>query len=92
MLPKEVGAKTIVTINQNFVVGECCENELGIETALRICSDENCSGYEPTNPILPFEFNRMDTITIEHYIVTAEFQHLFLELDTLKLGVFTPDW
>jgi hypothetical protein len=58
-----------VNINKNLVIGDCCVNELNIETELHFCSDITCSSYLPDD----ITVTRKDDVFIEHKIATAEF-------------------
>jgi hypothetical protein len=58
-----------INIAKNVVIGDCCLNELNIETELSFCSDLTCATYLPE----PLEIVRKDIFYVEHRITTLEF-------------------
>jgi hypothetical protein len=58
-----------VDISKNIVIGECCLNELKIETELSFCTDLTCETYLPD----PLVIVRKDIFYVEHRITTVEF-------------------
>jgi len=58
-----------LNISKNIVIGECCLNELNIDTELNFCTDLSCSTYLPS----PLLLVRKDIFYVEHRIATVEF-------------------
>jgi hypothetical protein len=58
-----------LNISKNIVIGECCLNELNIDTELNFCTDLTCSTYLPS----PLLLVRKDIFYVEHRIATVEF-------------------
>lgn len=58
-----------INISKNIVIGDCCLNELKIETNLEFCSDMTCATYLPD----PLIIVRKDVFYVEHRITTVEF-------------------
>jgi hypothetical protein len=59
----------VINISKNVVIGDCCLNELNIETELNFCSDMTCAFYLPS----PLNIVRKDIFYVEHRITTIEF-------------------
>jgi hypothetical protein len=59
----------VINISKNVVIGDCCLNELNIDTELRFCSDFSCASYLPS----PLNIVRKDIFYVEHRILTVEF-------------------
>lgn len=59
-----------INVLKNEVEGYCCKNELGIQTALRFCTDMDCDEELP----YPITVNRGQEFVVEHYIVNPEFR------------------
>jgi hypothetical protein len=59
----------VINIAKNVVIGDCCLNELNIETELSFCSDMTCGTYLPS----PLNIVRKDIFYVEHRITTVEF-------------------
>lgn len=60
-----------ITVTRNLVTGDCCVNELNIETILKFCTDLTCDTYIDSDPIPAYE--RKEDIFVEHSIVSPEF-------------------
>lgn len=58
-----------VNVERNYVEGDCCENELSIETALNWCETFECLAYLSN----PLTVERKGDMFVEHSIVTTEF-------------------
>lgn len=60
-----------VTVNviPNVVEGDCCENQLEIETLLRFCKTFACNEYLAS----PLTVERKGDIFVEHSIASVEF-------------------
>jgi hypothetical protein len=73
-LPKDSTKTLTVTVTKNLVIGDCCTNELGVETELNWCEDYTCLDYIPG--VLTIE--RKASIYVEHKITSPEFVYYFL--------------
>jgi len=58
-----------INVSKNIVIGDCCLNELNVETELRFCSDMTCATYLPS----PLSVVRKDIFYVEHRITSVEF-------------------
>jgi hypothetical protein len=58
-----------INVAKNIVIGDCCVNELNIETELNFCTDLTCGTYLPS----PLFIVRKDLFYVEHKISTVEF-------------------
>lgn len=66
-----------IEVYKNSVIGNCCENRLGVESTLKFCTDETCDTYIDTSTV-PYTVERLDIVTVEHSITTAEFLDYYL--------------
>lgn len=81
------GPITVVVEPNDINNDNCCENQLDIETNLRVCTDINCDSY--IDP--PITIIRKEEFIVEHSIVTNEFKNYLLSKVSVTLGTFFPE-
>lgn len=70
LLSREAGATTVVTVTPNEVEGDCCTNELNIETALTLVTDLTGNTELGKDNTGTYTTERMTDLYIKHSIIT----------------------
>lgn len=89
-LSRKAGATTEVTVTPNEVEGNCCTNELNIETALTLVTDLSGDTELGKDNTGTYTTVRMTDLYIKHSITTQEFDYLYLTDYEIKIGPFNP--
>lgn len=87
-LRRERPLTVFILPNEMEAEGDCCENELFIQTELKFCESLACDVYIPDDPLV---VTRKESFFVEHSIITEEFKHYYLHRNYILLGAFIPD-
>jgi hypothetical protein len=83
LLSKYTAGDMVVDIAPNYVVGECCENYLHIESTLYLCGDSYCNTH--INP-QDFLVERNYPFWVEHCIDSPEWHYMYMEVIAVQLN------